>query len=557
MVAGLHLYRCSSAGRRLNADITTTKKAEPMTTNTSFHTPKSHSHASGTATAALLVAAALLVGCAEEGDWPSSIQQQNNDPALISRSLETSIGDSLAKPTTESGSNIPPLQASSTCDSSDPEVFVIEHLDDWDRINDPAYRIFCIKPGDYRAKGAIRLTLSGSENAPRYIKLDAPSGHPKRLTESQQAFIDSVELIGASYWRIERLTIADVSHRRPVIHLQEGSTNNVIDSMRIENFYDGIMIEKGSHKNLIQNNLIGDMKFYRGGDGVCIGLQAWRNRYDSVKILDTQIINNEIYDCNDGIQAIANDYPYDVDFSGTLIEGNHIYLTSSRYSDCSGNLDPDGNCACAENAIDLKGGAENANNPVRLKNNKFWGWRQTDTQCGGSGSWGAALVAHMKVKNVIIENNTVFDSPRGFSFVGTAHDITVRNNILHGINNAIGNGYTLVATNDTYNLNYVGNTIADSDSWAAIYARTSTVQCNTVINSQKASAAIGAQTVVGNNIYFGTSPWEGAGGNMTFGTAEDAHTADLCFEIKPISGSTTMCLTGVQPTSSTPTHPDC
>ena len=444
------------------------------------------------------------------------------------------------------------------CDAANPEVRFISDAEGWKDINSARYRVFCIKPGDYRPVGNIVLNSSGSEAAPRVIVLDGRSKiHPAKLAESDQAIVRSLEFDRASHWVVSGISLVDAVSTQPVVHLDPGSSFNTLDGMRIEHFYQGIILEDGASGNVFQNNLIGDLFIRKGGDGVCIGLQGFRTRASTVSIQNTRILNNEIYNCNDGIQTIINPaINYKADFSGLVVDGNDIYLTSARYSDCRGNMNPKGKCACAENAIDLKGGAEDSANPVRIINNHLWGWRRTDTLCGGSGSWGSAISAHFRLQNTDISHNTIFDSSRGISVSEGPRGIDITNNLIHGINSPEANeGVAMVTTVDTLDLNFERNTIVDANIWMNLNARQSSFECNVIIDSGAADGVLRDRTVVGRNSYYGTVPWKGsAGGDIVFGSGAESRNVDHCFNVKDFKGTETVCLSYGSPTAESPHH---
>jgi hypothetical protein len=260
----------------------------------------------------------------------------------------------------------------------------------------------------------------------------------------------------------------------------------------------------------------------------------------------------------DGIQAIVNPaVNYTKDFSGTLIDGNDIYLTSALYSNCSGRRDPRGQCACAENAIDLKSGAENSARPFVITNNHIWGWKKTDKQCGGSGSWGSAIIGHYKLKNVVIKHNTIFDSQRGITLSTGPRNITITSNLMHGINSRVKKeSAALVTTSDVSNVVMNGNTIVDAGSWITLRAGRSKLECNVIIGSGPAAGGRGNNTV-GRNSYYRSIPGVVSGnGDVVFDLERDSSNVDSCFTVKRISGGKKVCLSYGKSSKSSP-HNAC
>ena len=527
-------------------------------------------HASG-----MVVAGLLLVGCNTGPGLEPMSSDNMDDMGGSNASGSVEIADASGSGRTDTPQSASAVAASLSrqhryanaflksvdkpdCDAGNPEVLIIGDDSDWARINDPEYRVFCVRPGDYRGVGAIVLERSGKAEAPRILLLDSDSdAHPADLPESDQALIESLEFKGADFWYVERLSIVDTPDRRSVVRFGSGASDNTIDRMRIEHFYEGITLDDDAHRNTIQNSLIGDQDFHRGGDAVCIALQGFRTRPQTVRILDTKILNNEIYDCNDGIQTVVNSKAsYIADFSGLVVAGNDIYLTSARYSNCSGRLDPKGACACAENAIDLKGGAEDDSKPVMIVENSLRGWKKTDQACGGSGSWGSAVVGHSRLKNVELIDNIISDSARGISIGDSARSVTIRGNLLHGINSKGGNeGIAFAATGNARDVNFSENTIVDATEWITLNRSQTTVECNVIIDSGRGSGRPGSGTVVARNSYYATPAWAGDSSGISFGAAADSRNEDRCFDIRPLSGKQRLCLEYGRTTDQSPHHP--
>ena len=60
-------------------------------------------------------------------------------------------------------------------------------------LNDTAYRVFCIDPGDYRSFGGRIIRTSGSESAPRFLRFDGP-GSTKAFQRAEQAIVERLEI---------------------------------------------------------------------------------------------------------------------------------------------------------------------------------------------------------------------------------------------------------------------------------------------------------------------------------------------------------------------------
>jgi hypothetical protein len=134
-----------------------------------------------------------------------------------------------------------------------------------------------------------------------------------------------------------------------------------------------------------------------------------------------------------------------------------------------------------------------------VSNNYFWGYRRTDQNGGGSGSWGTALAVHYHTKNLVIKNNVIFNSNRGLAFSGlegtpyTAEDVVIGNNTFYDIGyNTDGKTGYCVIFNDAKDVTFEGNTvvgIGQKSHWVYIGSERDkpsdhiNISCNAVINS--------------------------------------------------------------------------
>jgi len=280
--------------------------------------------------------------------------------------------------------------------------------------NNPAYQYFLIVPGDYRAWGDLKIRISGVANQPRIISYYNPdSTYPYRehlpvngtQDTSKHVIVERLDMFEADYWIINGLTFSGQAERGEngkiggLYNRIVGNANhNIINRCLFENVVIGSNLRiSHSNYNTIQNSIVRNLL---GSDFVGI----WIGGQRSVAI-GNRVVNNEIYDCNDGVQLV---YRYDWgdygDLSGTVIENNDIYLTQKAYSDHEGY-------ACAENAIDIKiGGKTNTpDDVVKILKNRIWGYRVSDTSCGPSGSHGAGITIHNEARNILIKDNVFFD----------------------------------------------------------------------------------------------------------------------------------------------------
>jgi len=413
--------------------------------------------------------------------------------------------------------NIPPIP---NCDQNRPDVLFIKNNQDWDQINSTSKRIFCVYPGDYSSRGDIVLTADGSKHSRRYILLyNGNNTHPKDLKQSQMANV-RLRFDGANYWVVDRMS--SISARGTYsFYFTNNSTNNILNRVFTKNMYGAVRILNGSHNNIIQNSFIENMtKDGLKNDGVCIGLAETGRR--TIRIYNTRILNNVIKNCNDGIQLVRYG-SQEVDFQGTVIDGNWIFIEPELYTDCAGNSSPTGRCAQAENAIDLKGGSPRGDKPILISNNVMFGFRKSDKTNSSRNDHGAAVISHFGANNIIFKNNVILNSDGGFhasdkrEFDFSLGNSAIENNIFFNIgvkkNNVFSSSILLESVE---NIKLYGNIVLNSknSSWLwASGAKSSSVNCNVIY---KANGIKGGPTGyetrdilrldLRNNVYIGNSP---------------------------------------------------
>jgi hypothetical protein len=170
---------------------------------------------------------------------------------------------------------------------------------------------------------------------------------------------------------------------------------NILNRILAENTGSAAFFFNGDTGNTIQNSVVRNTAKRPGYDNECvvIGLSA-----------NLRVINNDLYGCTDGTQAGDGS----LGVGGLVIENNDYWVPSDYYS---------GSRSCVENAVDLKAGGT-ASNPVRVIHNRAWGFRPTDTACGGSGDAGGAMIVHCPSCNsgsnfVLFQDNIIVDSTGG------------------------------------------------------------------------------------------------------------------------------------------------
>jgi len=305
-----------------------------------------------------------------------------------------------------------------SCNTSNENVQLIKTMEDWESINNPAKSIFCVSPGEYTAnQKMIEITASGTKDNPRYIVLNNGNDlHPAKLSRNELAKY-RLKFVGANYWIVDRQAEWENKKETSFIELRNAS-NNIFTRGLLQDTANGIAIFDKSNNNTIQDHHIEKTQWSVihkvFSDLAAIGLNGW-NDGDSIK--DTKIIHNEIINYVDAIQLVRYRGAFDanakINFEGTHIMENSMYVTSIMYSDGQGNSKADGEYSFTENAIDLKGGSLNTSNPIVISDNSMWGYKKSDRTDTKLSDAGAVIVTHNDVPNVIIKNNAIFDSHYG------------------------------------------------------------------------------------------------------------------------------------------------
>ena len=329
-------------------------------------------------------------------------------------------------------------------DSLNTEMYLISSNSDWANINDTTIKYFYVLPGDYSNAGLssndykIVLNTSGTQNNKRYISLyNGNNTHPGKLNNNQLAKVGFI-IQNADWWVIDRMSYWERYDGFIPIKI-DSSSHNIINRYFASNVAGGtVYIYPNSDNNTIQNCRVqrNDISLYL--DRAAFALT--NGGLDNISIKNTKILNNEVYNSVDGFQAVktGSANQNSINYEGTIIDCNHFFIDSLIYTDCNGNQDNNGNCAYAENAIDLKSGSENPNNPFIITNNMMWGYRKADNTNSALSDPGAVIVAHFNVNNVLVDNNLIFDATRGIAVGNPVNGVAMRNsgfsnNIIYGI----------------------------------------------------------------------------------------------------------------------------
>jgi len=360
-------------------------------------------------------------------------------------------------------------------DENNPSHALISGINDLNKLNDENIFHFYLKPKDYR-KDLPLLSLTKSGNKDQYRTLTLLNGdnkHPYNNNLSQLAIFNKIE-IKSDYWYLDRIAV--VSPINTTLNMERQiiikGSNNVFNRLWLKDFNQGIGLLTDSNDNVIQNSVIEEQTLYgRKHDGVGIAIITDHSS-DYVVCKNNKFVNNDIINCSDGIQLVRHNSLsvsgrlHEANYEGTIISGNHIYITNSLYTDGKGNLTYDGVYSYSENPIDVKVGSSNKFNKVIIKNNIMGGYRKSDNTDSYVDDPGAIMPVHYGVTNLIFDNNTTFDSNKGLSigaensFGLSGGNIDITNNLFVGCDYKEipdGHYYMAIVGRNTGKINISGN----------------------------------------------------------------------------------------------------
>ena len=349
---------------------------------------------------------------------------------------------------------------------NNPKATSIETFDDWEKLNDEQYQIFCVKPS-MKTDSVITITRSGTEENPLYLLLDNGNNeHPVNLGYEELAKY-RLKFESANYWIVDRESYwEDENPHHNMIEVYN-SSHNIFNRILGKDISSGISLYTGSHENTIQNSQMEKTQWsvdfavnHRPSTKVLphynIRIFADRGAFQLVgldandTLMNNVITHNEVVNFIDAVQlvrhgkaeynqAIHGSQNPQLNAEGTIIEHNNFYITPLVYTDGNGTFTSEGNRSVTENALDFKFGSLNSSNPIIVKENIMFGYRPVDNTYGSLSDNGNAMVFHFGAKNIIIEKNYIFDSNKGFAIGGPkgheegAYNLTFRDNIFHNL----------------------------------------------------------------------------------------------------------------------------
>ncbi|MCI0633063.1 MAG: hypothetical protein L0206_03985, partial [Actinobacteria bacterium] len=279
-----------------------------------------------------------------------------------------------------------------------------------------------------------------------------------------------------------------------------------------------------------------------------------------------RIVDNEVYDWGDGI-ALAAGSTCDVPGNphGSVIDGNDVYITGAKRISCvDGGADPNGDCSCSENGIDVK--PDPGPDPAlwtRITNNRVWGFRplRQPSYCGGQGAYGQAITAgNSCAGHVLVAGNVVLDSTVGVAIGGSNWIVT--GNLFHEIRTStVDRPVVPVAVFEeggASNLRIEFNTIVGVDNAYDDQSANTDTRCNAVVDDVNVDWYLGPRganhLTEHNFLYHVERPWANFFGptNETFPAAGASGNGQFCFPRKRLTGPETVCVPYARTTPASP-----
>jgi hypothetical protein len=439
--------------------------------------------------------------------------------------------------------------------------------------NDPDKRVFCVRPGDYRFIGKRDLRESGTPGARRYLRYDGTNAALPAIHRSQQAIFESIRIFG-NWWVVQGLTIRPSDPATSYFLPVWAGDDNVIDGNLLDgrdhpngSIQIGVLIRgfdgDPALRNSVQRNVIrnGDQSHQAidyGGVNVMFGWEPGENNNWN-KVLD-----NEIYDWGDGVavSGISEVCDEPGQQHGTIIDGNDVYITGAKRVDCqTGAADWNGDCACAENGIDVKAHpAPHLANWTRVTNNRVWGYRPTTEAlvCGGSGANGQAILGgNTCPRHVFVANNIAADSTVGISAAGS--DWIVAGNLIHDVRTSNGHVYGSIAlfpAPTATRLSVQFNTIVGVDTAYEDASANTDTRCNVVVESPGLRGIgwpRGANHVTPYNAtYAASEPNISGSPHATYPAVTQSRNVEFCYWRKRWTAPERVCVPAAATTAASP-----
>jgi hypothetical protein len=468
------------------------------------------------------------------------------------------------------------------CTSGASNVLQIDEASDWDQINSSTYRVFCVHPGDYRtwsgsAKTVLNLTQDGTPTNPRWIVLYDPGDpanktHPALLDESERAIMPQFSIRGGDYWQIVRMTVQEYQCQYDGKCSGEvvGTTGTRFSHMLIENgrksaFPEVIM---GNGNYIFQYNVHRNIEPDSLGQTDRVAFY-----FDDCVAQPCVMVRNEIINpAADGVTVAGDQYD-----GGLRIDENEFYITDDRRTNCAGVPDPAGDCAPNEMMIVFKDPRIEPSTTSWVTNNVIHHSYDLDASlcCSQSISGVPAHAINIgsgttgPLKNLIIENNVIYDSSGGLTFRYAGNNVGVigvqiRRNLLANVRTITGTETALATWLGPGHIE-THNVVVDSDFFigtTSYLGSYKTHRCNVAIDGGDINPDFGnSGGVWSNNYAYGNtmSSDESIYKDTAYeddGAREDARHGPLCVVSRFITNPTRFCIADGKVTAASP-HVNC
>ncbi|GAA3342688.1 hypothetical protein GCM10020358_38580 [Amorphoplanes nipponensis] len=266
----------------------------------------------------------------------------------------------------------------------------------------PDHTDLVLEPGDYRDWGTCVIRQGNRAGHRRLVRFVDPAKRPwERIGD--EALTQGFQFAsGASHWAVHGLTIRGPDLAGSVV--RRGAEHITFDSLLIED------VDRVNTIRLVGNHCTVQQ---------CVIRRAWSPTHDVIAVLiavdeepnvGNRVLDNEIYDCGDGVGVTWDDHgpdPYQ-ECLDLVVEGNDIYLTEARHIQRATRI-----YATAENGIDIKAGPRTRTQPLEFVHNRIWGFR-TPEPGSAQRSDGAAVTIHRGAQRLLFAHNVIFDCPIAF-----------------------------------------------------------------------------------------------------------------------------------------------
>jgi len=358
----------------------------------------------------------------------------------------------------------------------------------WSSIN-WSNNTICIEAGDHTPKGTLTIPSSASDKPGnykvlRYSRANDTDDEPWNQSGENQATVKQIVVTG-SYWIIHRIRIA---------RTDSGSTetygNNIWNRMLIENSTVRLFRFRGVGDTL-QNSVI-----RKAGDDFTPATDEHCTDTSGGDVTNGRLVNNEIYDCTG--DAFQNNKG--TNLSGFVVENNDMYVSKDYLAPAQAGR------ACAEQGIDIKTPGATPENPAKIIHNRFWGFKRTDTNCGGTGSNGEGIIVNGEViptDFILIQDNIFYDMPAAVGInAGSGGNVSIIGNVIYNMYDAVSSTQGL-KLQDSFNTEvYLNTIIKSSDSWARVEGTGNDYRCNVVIDSGPHSGFLSSGAQADYSVYY-------------------------------------------------------